>query len=140
VMADYWAGGKGVEYSTDMASEGTGALKLSLSLSGTEWQEGGVFVDPATPYDWSGAKTISVDVYVPAEATNFLAQIFVKTGEGWTWANSADAQLTPGEWTTVTADLSTLGDIKDVREVGVKVGTGSTAFTGDVFIDNVMLK
>ena len=51
VMADYWAGGKGVEYSTDMASEGTGALKLSLSLSGTEWQEGGVFVDPATPYD-----------------------------------------------------------------------------------------
>lgn len=139
VLADYWAGSKGVEYSTVMASEGSGSLKLSISTSGTEWQEGGVFVDPPEAYDWSAASTISVDVYVPAEATNFLAQIFVKTGEGWTWANSADGPLTPGEWTTVTADLSTLGDIKNVREVGVKIGSGSTAFTGDVFIDNVTL-
>ncbi|MBI5959777.1 MAG: discoidin domain-containing protein, partial [Chloroflexi bacterium] len=139
VMADYWAGGKGVEYSTDMATEGTGSLKLSLSLSGTAWEEGGVYVDPPTAYDWSAASTVSADVYVPAEATNFLAQIFVKTGEGWTWANSADVQLTPGEWTTVTADLSTLGEIADVHEVGVKVGSGSTAFTGDVFIDNIAL-
>ncbi|MBI5960324.1 MAG: hypothetical protein HY866_16405 [Chloroflexi bacterium] len=139
IMADYWAGGKGIEYSTDMATEGTGSLKLSLSLSGTAWEEGGVYVDPPTAYDWSTANTVSADVYVPAEATNFLAQIFVKTGEAWTWANSADVQLTPGEWTTVTADLSALGEIADVHEVGVKVGSGSTAFTGDVFIDNLML-
>jgi hypothetical protein len=137
VMADYWAGGQGLEQSADMASDGAGALKLNLLTSGTAWEEGGVYVDPATPLDLSSAVSITADVYVPAEATNFLAQIFVKTGEEWTWANTADTALTPGEWTTVTADLSTLGNSADVREIGVKVGSGSTAFEGPIYIDNI---
>jgi hypothetical protein len=115
-------------------------MKLTLSTSGTEWQEGGIYFDLAEPADWSAAKTISADVYVPAEAAGFLAQIFVKTSDEWTWANSADAQLTPGEWTKVTADLSALGNVADVREVGVKIGTSVTAFEGDVFIDNIVLE
>jgi hypothetical protein len=120
-----------------MASDGAGALKLNLLTSGTAWEEGGVYVDPATPLDLSSAVSITADVYVPAEATNFLAQIFVKTGEEWTWANTADTALIPGEWTTVTADLSTLGNSADVREIGVKVGSGSTAFEGPIYIDNI---
>ncbi|MBI5928802.1 MAG: discoidin domain-containing protein [Chloroflexi bacterium] len=139
VMADFWAGGKALEASDAMATDGTGALKLTISTSGTQWEEAGAFVDFPDGVDWSNATNVSVDVYVPAEAANFLAQVFVKTGADWTWANSADAALTPGEWTTVTVDLSTLGAINELHEVGVKVGSGSTAFEGDVFIDNLTL-
>jgi hypothetical protein len=122
-----------------MADEGNAALKLTLSTSGTGWEEGGVFVDLPEPADWSTASTVSADVYVPVGAEGFLAQVFLKTGDDWTWANTPDTQLVPGEWTTVTADLSIMGDIANVRELGVKVGASVTAFEGDVFIDNVIL-
>ena len=139
VLADYWAGGKAIDVSSDMASEGAKSLAITASFSGTEWMEAGVYFDPADVQDWSAVTNLAIDVYVPEGATNFLAQIFDKTGDDWTWANTADTPLVPGQWTTVTADLSTLGAAGAVHEYGIKVGTSTTAFDGQILIDNARL-
>src|SRR5690606_15970312 len=105
----------------------------------SEWSEGGVYLVIPEGTDWSGASSINVDVFVPAEASDFLAQIFTKTGADLSWSNTADIPLVAGEWNTLVGDLSTLGAVGEVFEVGIKVGSGSTAFTGDFLIDNVVI-
>jgi hypothetical protein len=139
VLADYWTGMSSAEPSTDMASEGTSSLALTGSFNGTEWQEGGVYFDFPEGVDWSGYSQLTVDVYVPEGATNFLAQVFVKTGADWTWANTPDISLVAGQWNTITADLSGLGNLAEVHEIGIKIGTSSTAFEGTFYVDNVSL-
>lgn len=139
-LATDWAGGKAVSLSTEQASDGEQSLALEASYTGDgTWQEAGVSVDPQDGADWTGSTQLVMDVFVPEEAENLIAQIFMKTGEGWTWANSADNPLTPGAWTAVTADLSTMGDLSAVRQFGVKIGTSATAFDGVILIDNVRL-
>ncbi len=125
--------------STEMANEGAGSLAATGAFSGTEWQEGGVFLTLPEGTDWSSSKLLTLDVYVPEGAGNFIAQVYAKTGPEWTWANTADMPLTAGQWNTLTADLSTLGNTAMMHEVGLKIGTSSTAFTGTFFIDNVQL-
>jgi hypothetical protein len=139
-LADYWAGGTGLAVSTDAASEGAQSLALTLNVTGGgSWQEGGAFVQPEGGLDWSAYDQLAVDVFVPEGADGFLSQIFAKTGADWTWANTPDTPLVGGEWTTVTADLSALGDMTAVNEYGVKVGSSTGALDGDVLIDNVRL-
>jgi mannan endo-1,4-beta-mannosidase len=99
----------------------------------------GVYIDPPDGVDWSAYPAVSVDVYAPAEASGFIAQIFMKTGDDWAWVNTPDTQLVPGEWNTLTADLSAMGDAAAVKEIGVKVGTSVTAFTGAFYVDNITL-
>ncbi len=139
-LADYWAGGRGVDVSTTAASDGTQALALSAVLPGDSWQEAGAFVtQPGSGVDWSTYQQLAVDVYLPAGADDFIGQIFVKAGPDWTWANTPDTPLTAGGWTTLIADLSQMGDLAVVREFGVKVGTSVTAFDDALLIDNVRL-
>ncbi len=141
-LASYWASGKSMDVTGEMATDGSQSLAITASFSGTEWNEAGAYFDPPGGADWSAASQISADVYVPAGADNFLAQIFDKTGGDWTWANSPDIPLTPGAWTTTTADgltLGALGDMSALHEYGVKVGTSTTAFDGQILIDNVRL-
>ncbi len=132
LLADYWAGGKGV-------SAAEGALALALVTTGGSWQEGGVYVQPAGGADWSAYGQLSVDIFVPEGGDGFLSQIFVKTGADWTWANTGDTPLMAGEWTTVTADLSALGELTAVGEYGIKVGSSTAVFDGSVLIDNLRL-
>ncbi len=139
VMADYWPAGRALDQSTEMATEGSASLKLTGEFSGTAWEEMGVYIDPPDGADWSMYPGVSVDVYAPAEASGFIAQVFMKTGDGWTWVNTPDIALVPGEWTTLTADLSQMGDAAAVKEIGVKIGTSTTAFSGAFYIDRVVV-
>ncbi|MBK8023930.1 MAG: discoidin domain-containing protein [Chloroflexi bacterium] len=138
-LADYWAGGTGLAVSDAGASEGEGSLAISASMPGGTWQESGAFVQPSASQDWTAVDQLAMDVYLPEGATDFIGQIFVKTGADWTWANTPDTPLMPGVWTTLTADLPSMGDMADVREYGIKAGTSVTAFDGDILVDNVRL-
>ncbi|HEX2620213.1 MAG TPA: discoidin domain-containing protein, partial [Phototrophicaceae bacterium] len=138
-LADYWAGGKGLSVSADGASDGAQSLAIDAVYTGGSWQEAGASVQPEGGADWSGYQQLAMDVYLPEGATDFIGQIFVKTGADWTWANTPDTPLVAGQWTTITADLSTLGDMTALNEYGVKVGTSVTAYEGAVLIDNIRL-
>ena len=138
-IVDFWTAITSLEHSTEMASEGSASVAASGAFSGTAWEEGGIFIVPPEGTDWSNYALLTVDVYVPEGADNFISQIYLKTGEEWMWANTPDIQLVAGEWNTLTADLSALGDIADVREVGIKIGTSVTPFEGTFYVDNVQL-
>jgi hypothetical protein len=131
--------GSDIATSVDFGSEGTKALAIAVNYDDTQWQETAVYVQPAAPLDWSAYDTLSMDVYVPAEAQNFVAQLYTKTGDDWTWTNTANIALQSGEWTTVSANLGELGNIADVRELGIKFGTYESNFRGIFHLDNVRL-
>jgi hypothetical protein len=137
-IADYWSGGQRLDVSVDDATDGEQSLALGLVTTGEGWQEGGAFIQPEGGVDWSAYSQLAVDVYLP-EGDGFLAQIFIKTGDEFTWANTADITLVPGQWTTVFANLSVMGNTSAIRELGVKVGTSVTAFDGIILFDNVRL-
>jgi len=139
-VADYWSGGTGLTVSSEQATAGAQSLQLDATLSGTAWQEAGAFYTLPAAADWSAFTQLAVDIYLPEGATDFIAQIFIKTGSDWTWANTPDTGLTAGGWTTLVADLSTMGDLTQVREYGIKVGTSVTAFSGGILVDNVRLQ
>ncbi|MEO1165839.1 MAG: discoidin domain-containing protein, partial [Chloroflexota bacterium] len=137
-IADYWAGSAGVDVSSDFASDGEQAMAVSIVTTGETWQEGGVFYQTGG-VDWSAYTSLDVDIYAPDEASDFIAQIFVKTDEDWTWANTPDTPLNADDWTTISATLADLGDMTDVNEVGIKIGSGATAFDGQFYVDNMRL-
>lgn len=135
VIVDFWAGGLGVAVADAIASDGEQSLAVTSSFSGTEWAESGAMLATGG-VDWSAYDTLSVDVFVPEGSENLLSQIFIQTGEDWTWANTGDIALVAGEWTTVTANLADLGDMSLVQQFGVKVGTSAMAFEGEYYVDN----
>lgn len=137
-LADYWTAGKSMDLATENASQGSSALAIEATFSGTTWEEMGIYVEPEGGVDWTG-KQLTFDVYMPDGASNFIAQVFILTGEEWTWANAPDTVLVPGEWTTVTAELSEMGDASAINQYGIKVSTSTTAYEGPVLVDNVRL-
>jgi hypothetical protein len=134
-----WASGVSINVSDAFASDGAQSLSVSVNYAATQWQEAGVFFQPPQPLDWSSYTTLSVDIYVPAEAENFIAQLYTKTGDSWSWTNTPNIALTPDAWTTVTADLSAMGIVRDVREFGIKFATYEANFTGEFYVDRVVL-
>lgn len=138
-LATDWRSGTGIGISDELASDGAQSLAVQASFTGAGWQEAGAAYDPEGGTDWTDASQLKLDVYVPEGANNFVSQVFIKTGGDWTWANTPDTPLTPDEWTTITADLSVMGDLSAVREYGVKFGMSDTQFNGDILIDNVRL-
>ncbi|MCI0712124.1 MAG: discoidin domain-containing protein, partial [Chloroflexi bacterium] len=137
-LADYWTAGKSMDLTNENASEGNSALAIEAIFSGTTWEETGIYVEPAGGVDWTGNQ-LAFDVFIQEGAGDFIAQVFVLTGEEWTWANTSDTMLVPGEWTTVVADLSSMGDPSAINQYGIKVGTSVSAFEGQILIDNVRL-
>jgi hypothetical protein len=137
-----WAGGKSVAQSSDQANDDASSLGLTATYTGGSWQEAGVSIQPAGGVDWSGYETVSVDIYLPTgdTVTDFITQVFTKTGADWAWTNSADTALVPGEWTTVTVPLDGLGDLSAINEFGVKIGTSTGVLDGTIYIDNVRLR
>jgi hypothetical protein len=135
LVAD-WTGGIGVAASNE-STDGAGSLELSAAYTGGSWQEAGAFVQ--ADMDWSQYETVTLDIYVPEEANDFLAQVYTKTGDAWTWTNSPDIHLNPGDWNPVSVPLSALGDVSAIREFGVKIGSSTAVYHGEFRIDNVRL-
>jgi hypothetical protein len=107
-------------------------------------QKGAVGVNFGTPITMTVGSSIRMSIYVPAViGSNPGAQIFVKSGAGWTMEYPGWIGLNSGCWSTVsyTPPFTASGTDPDmVRQIGVQILTGgSTGSTGtsDCRIDNV---
>jgi len=139
------------EQVTDMASEGTGSMKLSVSFPGGEWT--GALVEIVQYLDIGDYDQISADIYLPETCPKGLrAKFIVTVGKDWRFVEmSRSFRLTPGKWTTISADLSeesydwrrTVVDMDfktDVRKLAIRIESDKKpAYTGPIYIDNITL-
>jgi hypothetical protein len=144
--------GEGVAISTKFAKEGQSSLELMVNFPGGKWTA--AYAEVQQYFDWTAYKTLSADIYLPKEAPFGLQARFILTvGKDWTWTEMARlAKLVPGEWTTVSVNL-TAGSTDwrgiqvtdefraDVRKLGIRIESNmKPVYSGPVYIDNVRLE
>lgn len=148
MQPDQWLASVAVVHAAGTAPDGGSALELQASYSGAGWQDAGASVTPVLIADWSAYSTISLEIYVPAEMKGGLAKLYIKAGAESIWFESGDFPLTPGVWTPLQIDLTQLftypekapiSDLTQIKEMGVKIGTSESSFTGSLYIDAIML-
>jgi lysophospholipase L1-like esterase len=133
--------------STTEAFLGTHSLAVGVSFNGST----GTSVGTQSPLVTNLAgKTITAHVWVPA---NYPVSglgggyIYIQSGTGWVWQNSAWVNFTPGAWNTLTFDTSNPAftaagtpDLTNVDAIGVAFappGTYAGSWTGTIYIDSV---
>jgi hypothetical protein len=137
--------------STDWASEGKKSMKVTSEFLGGKWS--GAYVEIEEYFDWSPYSKLSVDVYIPKDAPAGLkGKSILTVGDEWKWTEmSRTVPLTPGQVTTITADIApgskdwknTVVDDnfrKDVRKFGVRVENNRTEWKGVYYVDNIRLE
>jgi len=143
--------GKVLSISEEVASRGKNSLQLLADFPGDKWT--GAYVEVLMRVtDWSPFGSISADVYLPPNAPAGLQGRFILTvGEKWEWVEmNRGLPLTPGKWTTVTANLKP-GSLdwkffpvetfrQDIRKVGLRVESDKQpVYSGPVYFDNIRL-
>ena len=131
------------------ASHGESSLEIDVDFPGGMWT--GAIVEVMQYFDSSDYSRIECDVYLPADAPQGLkASIILTVGDSWKWTEqSRSVNLIPGEWVTLSADL-TEGSIDwrrtqvddafraDIRKLNVRVESNNQpAYTGKVYVDNI---
>ena len=94
-----------------------------------------------------------MDVTLPPEAPAGLkAKLILTVGEEWEWTEMRRSiQLSPGQTTTITANLAAGSEDwkrtevtdsfrKDVRKLAIRLESNKPAFSGTFTIDNVRLE
>jgi hypothetical protein len=130
------------EFDATLGNPDPGSAKITLQFS-----VDGQLADFARNFGSSTAaglnlagKTLTVQARVEAGGAPTVAgKVYIKTGAMYSYADSGEAPLTPGSWTTLryatpsfTADPAVY-DISDVREIGIEIlGRGATAVTPTV--------
>lgn len=144
--------GESVALSTKFTKEGQSSLEIMANFPGAKWTA--VYVEVEQFFDWTAYKTLSADIYLPKEAPFGLQARFILTvGQDWTWTEmSRLAKLVPGEWTTITADLSpgstdwrrtqvTNEFRADIRKLGIRIESNMRpVYSGPIYIDNVRVE
>ena len=147
---DYVA--KDLDFSSQFANEGSSSLQLLADFPGKKWSA--AYLEVQEYFDWTPYKSVSADVYIPADAPYGLkAKIILTVGDDWKWTEmSRMARLTPGEWTTIAANLNpgstdwrrtevTDEFRADVRKLGIRVESNMRpVYNGFIYIDNVRLE
>ncbi len=106
-------------------SNASGVLSLDTDIRGST-RLAGAYARFDTSNDWSAYQSLSMRVFVPAQAVGYRIDVYLKTGTGEEAVSTERMALTSGEWTTITVDLSSMGDLSDVRELGLRVGPSPT--------------
>ena len=143
-------GGASLSISDAVAAEGHSALEIRAILSGERWS--GAYVEREVEVtDWTPFGRLSVDVYLPPQAPEGLAgKIILTLGDQWQWTEmNRSIPLVPGEWMRIAVSLKpgsmdwkTFPDDefrKNVRKIGVRIESNKTAYTGSMFLDNMLL-
>lgn len=144
--------GESLAVSTKFAKEGQSSLEIMANFPGAKWT--GVYVEVQQFFEWTPYKTLSADVYLPKDAPFGLQARFILTvGQDWTWTEMTRlGKLVPGEWTTITADLSpgstdwrkiTVTDEfrAEVNKVGIRIESDKRpVYSGPIYIDNVKVQ
>ena len=144
--------GESLAVSNKFAKEGQSALEMMANFPGAKWTA--VYVEVQQFFDWTLYKTLSADIYVPKEAPFGLQARFILTvGDNWTWTEmSRLAKLVPGEWVTLSANLSpgstdwrrtqVTDDFRsDIRKLGLRIESNMRpTYSGPIYIDNIRLE
>ena len=127
--------------------DGSKALKLNLDYTGCEgytWSEAKVNRHFETGYDVSAYNVLSYDIIYPAEFDGFKTKVFAKESASGTEIINKEGTLSDTvtladgtKKSTVMIKFSPNSAVLDELTIGT-VGV-STAFKGDIYIDNVKL-
>ena len=142
--------GEELSVSKEVAKEGNSSLKLMVNFPGGRWY--GAIAEIMEYFDWTPYSTISCDVYLPENGPgNLRAKIVLTVGESWRWTEmSRSVRLIPGEWASIKANLkpgsmdwrrtNVTDEFRaDVRKIAIRIESNGIAYTGPVYIDNVLL-
>ena len=150
-----WAEGKsdyvarGAVVSREVASKGTGSMKVQSEFPGGKWTAS--LVEIQMYLNLAKYRVVSADLYIPAEAPIGLkAKLIITVGDTWKFVEMANSvPLIPGEWVTVTASIEpgsydwkrVVPDedfAKDVRKIAIRVESNNKpTYTGPIYIDNI---
>jgi len=151
----YWAldktdhVGTSLSKTIDVASNGTGSLKLEADFPGSRWTA--ALVEIQQYLDLTDYVSISADIFIPPDAPEGLrAKLIVTVGETWKFVEMArSVRLQPGEWTTLTATITdgssdwkrTVVDRtfrEDVRKVAIRIESNNKPiYSGPIYIDDI---
>jgi hypothetical protein len=97
---------------------------------------GGCWPYGCYPCGWNNEDFYAARVYSPSDKLS--GYIYTKSGSGWTYVQSSGVGLKHG-WNILKIDASEItgggGDITDMREIGVKVGSNYPVFNSDLYVD-----
>ena len=109
----------------------TNKLQRKATAAGERWL-------PGSGFDFRTYQTVTGWVYIPSSAPNDMkADLYTKSGSGWTWRDGADVPLTRGAWTGVSMVASAIAQPDQVRSVGIRVFNGNTPYGGLIYYDLV---
>ena len=135
--------------SDDYASEGDQSLEIACDFPGGRWT--GAIIEIMQYFDWTDFSKIACDVYIPKGAPIGLkGKMILTVGDSWKWVEmSRSFPLKPGQWVTMTADLSP-GSIdwrrvqvddafrQDIRKLDIRVESNNKpAYKGPIYVDNI---
>jgi hypothetical protein len=118
------------------AHQGTGALRLPLTFSGSGWKDGGAAVIPNPAVNWNTLGTnLSLWVYLPAGAPagKIGASIYLQQ-PSWNWFESPWVTLVPGQWTEIRYNNAPLTNL---AAIGVQIGGTAVTYSGYVLLDQL---
>lgn len=132
-----------------ISSNGTGSLKCDVKFLSERWSAS--HIEIAQYLDLGNYDNISADIYLPPAAPRGLkAQFILTVGEDWRFVEmSKNSPLTPGEWTTITSNISekskdwrrTVVDMDfktDIRKLAIRVeSNGRSTYSGPIYFDAV---
>ncbi|MBM3246024.1 MAG: hypothetical protein FJZ13_01710 [Candidatus Omnitrophica bacterium] len=142
---------QGITVSDKVAGEGKSSLEIMTNFPGGKWTA--AYIEVPQYFDWTPYKSLSVDVYLPADAPFGLqGRVILTVGADWAWIEMARlVKLAPGEWTTITANLGpgstdwrrtqvTDKFRSDIRKLGVRIESNlRPVYKGPVYVDNIRL-
>jgi hypothetical protein len=121
-----------VESSADRAF--AGARSLKVNINGGAGTQHAFVANPAVP----AGKLVTFHVFVPAGTALASVQPYLLQGASgaWTWTGSwrSAAQLTTGQWNTITVQAP--ANAVTFAELGVEISTNAT-FTGAIYLDAI---
>ena len=140
---------KSAVYSEDVASKGTGSMKVTADFPGGLWTA--ALVEIQQYLDLSNYRVVRADIYLPPEAPIGLkAKMILTVGDNWKFVEmSRSVPLVPGEWSTITANIEpgsydwkrVVPDEKfaeDVRKIAIRIESNrKPKYVGTIYIDNV---
>lgn len=131
-----------------IASHGKGSLEIHTEFTGKRWNA--AIIDIQHYIDLSPFDMISVDVYLPEGIIpTFKGKIILTVGDGWKFIEmSRSIRLLPGEWTTISANISkgsTDWRLRyldntfktDIRKLAIRVESNKADYSGPIYVDNL---
>ena len=103
--------------------------------TGAEPTKRTVYIDKPNVYC---GQTMTFRIWLPTGSEAMAVQVFAQFNWFSGFAGTGNLTVTRGDWTTGTLTIPTTVDYRGIQRVGVEFSyTGTAAFTGDAYIDQI---